>query len=318
MIFESFSRPKARDFSVPADDVLLHLPGRISGVFDGASDSLGRTIDGVPVGRMAALAAARATMELPAAAIDWPVTDILGRLSAAVGSATQSLNSEGSASTTALIAIEGLDTIRLVGIGDTGFRLNGGPVQITELAPDRVSIPARVALFRHLLAQGETPAACETVTRRCMGAGFASAVAEGFMPQTVADQITHDVLARLPSPNVADDARRLLQDGLQSQFRFANAPETDLAYGVLNGSAPRHRDAMDVRLPRQDCNTIEIFSDGYLMAPQQVSIAAWEEAHAEIERKDPHKISQTPAIKGSDERQVFDDRTVAILRFAQP
>ena len=62
MRFEALSRPKAHDLSTPPDDVLLHVPGKVTAIFDGATDARKRRVGGVPFGRAAAaLAAARAT-----------------------------------------------------------------------------------------------------------------------------------------------------------------------------------------------------------------------------------------------------------------
>lgn len=316
VILESFSRPKARDCAVPSDDVQLHVPGRMTGVFDGASDSLGRQIDGVPIGRLAALAAANAAAALPTEAINWPAENILERLSAAVSEDVQTGAEEGPASTTAMIAFEGTDAVRLVGIGDTGYRINGGPTRVAELAPDRVSIPARVALFRHFQTCGETVQTCEAVSRTCIGKGLAHAVSEGILTQGIAERIIQQVLDLNAAPKLEEDAINLLRGGLQSQFHLANALGSQLGYGVLNGARPDSSHAIDIRVSYQDLATIEIFSDGYLSPPKEVTIAAWEDNHAAIERQDPHKISKALAVKGSTETQYFDDRTIAILRFS--
>ncbi len=315
MIFESFSRPKARDYSVPPDDVTLHVPGRMTGVFDGASDSLGRRIGGVPIGRLAASTAARAAAQLPTEAAHWPATDILNHLSAAVGEYTETTPDNGPASTTALIAFEGSDSMRLVGIGDTGYRINGGKTCIDELAPDHVTIPARVQLFQHFQKLGETPMSCEALSQLCIGSGFLDATANGTLSQSTASQIIGRALEAISSAQVAEEVEQLLNNGLKAQFHFANAPDRHLGYGVLNGHVTDPSHAIDVTIPYAGLTSIEIFSDGYLRPPEDVSIHAWEEIHARIEREDPHKISQTLAVKGSTKTQFFDDRTVAIMRF---
>ncbi len=315
MKIEAFSHPKARDLSVPGDDVLLHLPGRMTGVFDGASDSLGRRINGVPVGRLAAMAAAQAAAALPAEAADWAARDILETLSRAVAAQVPTDADDGPASTTAMIAFEKTDGIRMLGIGDTGFRVNGGAAQIADLAPDRVSIPARVALFKLFLDRGEPMEKCEDASRACIGKGVNWAVNEGLLSQADAERILQGTLDQLAMPKAVDEASDLIRHGLQSQFRLANAEDAQLGYGVLNGSPLAMRHAIDQTIAHNGLASIEIFSDGYLAPPPMVSIDGWENQHADLETTDPYKISRSLAVKGSTPTAFFDDRTVAILRF---
>ena len=51
--------------------------------------------------------------------------------------------------------------------------------------------------------------------------------------------------------------------------------------------------AIDRILDRDEVVTLEMFSDGYLEAPAEVTVAAWEEAHANLEARDfpPHRKS---------------------------
>lgn len=315
MTIEAFSHPKARDLSVPSDDVLLHIPGRITGVFDGASDSLGRRINNVPVGRLAAMAAAQAAAELPIEAAHWPAKDILVKLSRAIAAYVPIAAGDGPASTTAMIAFEMDDCLRMLGIGDTGYRINGGQIMISELAPDRVTIPTRVSLFELFLQQGMTLENCEATSRDCIGKGLLWAVNSETLTQAEADAIAQNTLDELGMPSAAEEADHLIRHGLRSQYRLANAADAQLGYGVLNGSEPAMGHAIDKTIPFTELTSIEIFSDGYLNAPPSVSIEAWEGWHADLEVTDPHKIRKLPAVKGSTEAAFFDDRTVAILRF---
>ena len=261
MIFEAFSRPKARDLSVPSDDVLLHIPGRMTGVFDGASDSLGRRINGVPVGRLAAMAAAHAAAALPTSATTWTASEILSTLSAAIAAQVPTDPGEGPASTTAMIALFVPEGIRLLGIGDTGYRINGGPVCVTDLAPDRASIPARVALFELFRQRGLLAEDCEARARLCIGKGLDFAITSNMVSQSEADQILQIALSKLPATDASDDAIQLIRRGLQSQHQLANAVDAQLGYGVLNGDIPAIQYAIDQTFSIADLSTIEIFSD---------------------------------------------------------
>ncbi|WP_435141872.1 hypothetical protein [Pseudopelagicola sp. nBUS_19] len=315
MKFEAFSHPKARDLSVPADDVLLHIPGHMTGIFDGASDSLGRRVHGVPIGRLAAMAAAHSASALPVEAANWPARDILEILSCDVGAKVPMNTGDGPASTTAMIAFNTPDGIRMLGIGDTGFRINGGDAKITDLAPDRASIPGRVTLFELFLSRGLPPLDCEMLSREGIGKGLDWAVSSGILSHVEADKVLQRALDQLALPQADEEAIHLIRHGLQSQHQLANVADAQLGYGVLNGTSPAMKYAVDEVIPYGGLVSVEIFSDGYLSPPPTVSIAAWENVHASLEQNDPHKIKIFPAVKGSSTTAFFDDRTVAIIQY---
>ncbi len=314
MQFEAFSHPKARDLSVLADDIFLHIPGCITAVFDGATDATGRKIDGVSVGRLAALAAARATASLPHGARDWPAQRILTFLSDAIARDVPNQSGTAPASTTAMVAFERPDTIRMVGIGDTGYRVNGGPVQITELAPDFASIPARVALFQHLLSQDIDTEKSEKISRHYMGLGLDMAVRDDVIPADICNAIIVHAVNASQAPDAPTQIEAFLRSGLQNQYRYSNS-DHPLGYGVLNGYAPNRNFIIDQNLPRDTLKTLEVFSDGYLLAPETVSLQAWEQTHQQLELDDPHKTNLVLACKGSTKSSFFDDRTIVILKF---
>jgi len=316
MQIEAFSHPKARDLSVPPDDVLLHVPGRLTALFDGATDATGRQIDGVPIGRLAAMTAARAAADLPSDSINWTADRILSRLSAALADHIPNGSGGAPASTTALIAFEARDRIRLVGLGDTGYRVNGSVAEVRDLPPDQASTPARVALFRHLMGQGHDPETCETTSRRYICLGLDLAVSEGALSSPDRDRIIEAVVASCPASNAGKDIEEFLRGGLQFQYRYANAPGHPLGYGVINGQKPDCTHALDRDVARAGLRSLELFTDGYMIAPAEVSVAAWERAHAELEARDPHRIGDAPACKGSLADRFFDDRSVVILTFA--
>ena len=312
MRFEGFTHPKARDLSVPGDDVLLHVPGRVTAIFDGATDSHGRRRDGVPLGRLAALAAARALVALPQEVADWDAAEVMAHLSGAVARAAPHDGVGRPASTTALIVFEGDTALRVVGLGDTGYRVNGGAVRITDLAPDAVTIPARVTLFRHFQAAGLPARACETRARQVMSEGLDPALGARLIDRALYARVMEQAVTA--HPGAAEAVAEFLRGGLQSQHHFANRADHPLGYGVLDGTAPAPEFIIDESLPREDLASLEVFSDGYMVPPEGLTVADWEAAHAAVEARDPHKIDATPAVKGSTAEAFFDDRTVAILR----
>ena len=73
------------------------------------------------------------------------------------------------------------------------------------------------------------------------------------------------------------------------------------------------KDVIDVSLDIKNVKSIELFSDGYFAVPANVTIEAWEQMFAEIEKIDPHKIHKYPNVKGSTTTDFSDDRSVIIL-----
>lgn len=315
MRFEALSRPKARDLSTPPDDVLLHVPGRVTAIFDGATDARKRRVNGVPFGRAAAIAAARATALLPDEAAHWPAAQIMSTLSAAVGRSVPPDTDGGPASTTAIIAFDTGAGIRLVGLGDSGVRLNGTQVENVEIMPDRATIPARVALF-HILRDRHDPETTETLSQRYLGFGLDQAIDDGAITTGEAQGIIDAAISAANLANAEGEIATLLSAGLRRQYRFANNPDAQLGYGILNGETPLCSDALDKTLTRDTLLTLELFSDGYLEAPAEATVAAWEDAHASLEARDFHHVNAPAAVKGSTATHFFDDRTIAILGFA--
>ncbi len=315
MQIEAFSHPKARNLSVAADDVFLHIPGRVTAVFDGATDASGRKIGGVSVGRLAALAAANATASLPDEAQDWPAERILTLLSSAITQSVPMQGNKAPASTTAMIAFERATDIRMVGIGDAGYRVNCGPMRITELMPDRVSIPARVALFEHLISQGIEQERSEEICRHYMGAGLDFAVRSDVISADFCENIILRAIKVAQVPHAAVEIENFLRSGLQSQHSFSNSRDHPLSYGVLNGHVPNSDFFIEKSLSRDHLETLEIFSDGYLIAPPTASLSAWEQTYQQLETDDPYKIAVAPECKGSTKSNFFDDRTIIILKY---
>lgn len=96
---------------------------------------------------------------------------------------------------------------------------------------------------------------------------------------------------------------------LMAQFSYQNDPSHVLGYGVLDGTVTPEKYIETHRYPRRDVHVLEMFTDGYVNIPTTPSIAAWEEAHQEVEREDPDKFLRYPSTKS------HDDRTIAIIRW---
>jgi hypothetical protein len=67
-------------------------------------------------------------------------------------------------------------------------------------------------------------------------------------------------------------------------------------------------------LPWGSFRTLELFSDGYVTPPTEVSIAAWEAGVRHMNDVDPHRVGAFPAVKGVIPGGHHDDRTIVILR----
>jgi hypothetical protein len=98
------------------------------------------------------------------------------------------------------------------------------------------------------------------------------------------------------------------------QYRFANEVGNSLCYDVLADGTPQIGDWVDVWRPKEDVQTIEVFSDGYAKLPDNPTVAAWEAAFEETDRQDFHRISEYATVKGGTENEFFDDRTVVIIQ----
>jgi hypothetical protein len=96
--------------------------------------------------------------------------------------------------------------------------------------------------------------------------------------------------------------------------RRARSPADTLFGASVDGYGGEYRPAWAETLPWGSFRTIELFTDGYVEPPAEVSIAAWEDHVRHVNAVDPHRIGAYLAVKGAIQGGHHDDRTVVILR----
>lgn len=98
---------------------------------------------------------------------------------------------------------------------------------------------------------------------------------------------------------------------LQAQAAYRNNPGHPLGFGVIDGSATPDPFVVTRAFDLAGITTVEIYSDGYPQAPEQVSPLAWEDAYHGVIHRDPHRCLDFPSTKA------IDDRTVIIAPVGQ-
>jgi hypothetical protein len=100
----------------------------------------------------------------------------------------------------------------------------------------------------------------------------------------------------------------ILKD-LESNFRYQNNKTNKLGYGVIDGTITPEKFIKVFEYDINNIKSLELFTDGYVKLPKEVSIDAWEDAYEESEREDPDKWIKYKSTKSKD------DRTIAIIKF---
>ncbi len=311
MKISSLTLPKYRDLSAPGDDISLILPGLI-GVFDGATSAL---IAGESPGRIAAAAAASAVAGLTTSGeiFDMETGAICEAIRERMARNSCHIPSEINLATTMAAVAFDKSELRLMVIGDSGIRVNGNQVYCHLKKIDDVSTEARIAAFNILSGKYEGTDEIEMLTRRVAFMGLEQARTDGILSLQEADQ----VLATLDGAGIAQADRKTVEGyllaGLKNQKSIANRNDVPLGYSVLNRDLIMHDDIIDVRLPRDEVRTLEIFSDGYFSMPEdEITIAAWEREFTAAEDRDFSKTSEFKSIKGSTSREFADDRSLIV------
>lgn len=316
MRLELCNQSKYRQSGRLGDDVPLVVPGRVYGVFDGATDPRGTMVGPIGAGRLAAVTVAEAVSRLahePDGA-ERSTEAIIAYLSDALQARTGPMGLPIPPSTTVAIVLDCGDQWRFITLGDTGIRLNGTEVLRHEKLIDTVSTLGRVAVFNHLAGKADDLDEVEKTARQAILLGFDHAVGAGVIDQSLADAITQDTIERTGLQAQADTVRAFLAGGIQTQFRFGNATGSVLCFDTMNGTMPVLGETRDLRRSKADIRSIEIFSDGYVDMPERACVTAWESLFEQTENEDFHKTGRYAGVKGSTRDEVFDDRTVIVLR----
>jgi hypothetical protein len=111
------------------------------------------------------------------------------------------------------------------------------------------------------------------------------------------------------------EAEKMVFGGIvHGQGGFQNNDAAVLGYASLNGFDIR-RDRIRIEsLPVADIDTLELYSDGYFEPGDAFGIDSWESKFREVERRDPHKITEILAPRGSLAGLWTDDRTYLGIR----
>jgi hypothetical protein len=318
MQIEAASISKYRDGLRTGDDVILTLPGAVFGVFDGATDVRGTIVNGVPAGRFAALAVAQSAaqaMQDPANR-RLPAETIFAGLSRDLYDRTQSGAFVIPPSTTVALALDCDDEWRFLVLGDSGVRLNGADVlQPTKLI-DKVSTSARVALFKYLRDKfGPTALdAAEMATRRAIFLGLDLSIAENNITTRLAEVVIETATQSCHLAQHANAVENFLKNGICKQYLFANNTGSVFSFDTMNGTLPCLGQWIDRSYPKSSIQSIELFSDGFPVPPQTVSLSDWQNMFRRIEKNDFHMLGDYAAVKGATSSEHYEDRSVVILK----
>ena len=313
MKISSHSAPKYRNLSAPGDDISLIFPGLI-GVFDGATSAM---IDGQSPGRIAAEAAASAIVDLTVSSriLDMDIASICASMRERMIAKSQTIPPEIYMATTIAAVAFGKDEIRLIVVGDSGIRVNGQRIYRHLKKIDDVTTNARVKCFNILAnkIKEDDKDQIEMLARRTAYIGLAKASREDILTSREVEQI----LSTLDDASIAENDRVAVEGyllaGLQNQKILANRPDLPLSYSVLCRNEIMLDDVIDVRLPLDEVESLEIYSDGYFTMPEhEITIEAWEQEFMVAEGRDFHKIADCKSIKGSTSTEFADDRTLII------
>jgi hypothetical protein len=336
MHIECFSRGKRFAHPEENEDSVVILPGRGYAVIDGVTDRSNRRFAGMRAGRFAArLVAAEVTRFLLAEDLATRggaerVRSLVSRLGEALrsGYAMQGLTDSSMRDPatrigcTLALGFHDGDVLQLVSIGDSGIRLGGptlGTVRHVEAKPlDRVTALVRRETWAYLGERAASASLQQAVSEDAVWRGLGRQP-EGLDPEgvtTIKNRVLH--LCEAEMPTIARDEIRLLVDsGISGQRIFANHPDYDLGYGVLDGFEVAERHIFSASYAVADIQQLELFSDGYFDEPDAFGVAAWEASFAEVERVDPDKIGSFASVKGSTAESWTDDRTYLGVAFAR-
>lgn len=126
--------------------------------------------------------------------------------------------------------------------------------------------------------------------------------------------------AKEKDPSISDEnllavGKEIIQEDLREQVKkYFNNPNSELGLGIINGESVPDKFIKTYVFDLKEVKTLELFSDGYFILPDNAEIESWEEAFFKGEKIDPLRWSKYPAVKGATKDMFSDDRTVLIVR----
>lgn len=315
MQVSSLTVPKDRRSLMPSDDTILILPGLLA-VFDGAT-SPQRLKPGVSSGRLASQAAAQAIAALAETdeLLSLPSGQIFDAINRRIREDSLREQMEGKPSTTMALAVIGAEEVRLLVHGDSGIRVNGTRLIANPKIIDDVSTRNRLVIRALIAACNSDPDEIERLTRQVLFGGYRQAEESGLLPAADLAAARQAVLSHFGQVDDPAAIVEFLDLGLHRQYQFANRKDHPLGFSTLNGDATVMPDFIDDRLPRDQVDCLEIFSDGYFLLPEGADIDAWEAAFDRSEAEDFEKLDRFAGVKGSTSDAFADDRSVIVAKY---
>jgi hypothetical protein len=330
MLIEAFSEAKDPSAPLTNEDRLVILPGRAYAVIDGVTDRLGTRYDGMLSGQYAAVIV-KGALEHMLSAPDAPrdgfsiVRALTNHIAGAYRAHGMSkrVQSDWNVRISAALAMALVqeETLDIILVGDSGVRINGGRVLQMEKDLDRITSTLRREAWPVIGEKTSDPVVQEQMSRRITWHGTRQpldALSGMFTPDDMA-RIEQRALAanaaalpHVPRP----DIENLVRGGIvNAQGGYQNDASTLLGYPCLDGFEVPESLIRIERFPREEVETIEIFSDGYFKPGDAFGVAAWEQAFTQVEREDPAKVVLYSSPKGSIGSTWADDRTYLGVRF---
>jgi len=308
---EAFSASRDQARPDANEDAFVVLPGRAYAVIDGVSDRTGARYDGELSGRHAARLIA-ATLERLLLAAPPPVGSIVPTLTATLHEAYLRHGTLAAAEAswgarlccTLALALHDGAQLHLVLVGDSGIRLNGRQVLQMNKDLDRITATLR----SHAWHAVTNPDARDGIARQVTWKGT------GQNPTPLAPHLTSEnlaaiaaaaeaeCLATLPHVPRADIAHLLTRGIVGAQGDYQNVPDSILGYACLDGFAVPRTLMHITTVEARSIDTLELFTDGYFARGATPTLAAWEQARAEVEAQDPAKTGRFRSTKATDDR----------------
>ncbi len=126
--------------------------------------------------------------------------------------------------------------------------------------------------------------------------------------------------AQADNKELSDDELRTLgraaidQDLKTQAGKYFNNPDDPLGLGIVDGTPVPAKFIKVYEFDIDSVETLEIFSDGYYVVPEEASVDAFESAFVQAEKEDPLRWKKYPAVKTSAPDQFSDDQTVLIAK----